>query len=333
MKNILKQIALLVFAAVLCGCASRTYYAPQKDEVNGKRTQDYKISSSIIQTTRDGATLDNGQFITKSGEVSFYQLPKNSYFLNDSNGYYLASEPNALLILEKSTSQIERVALPQRPISASVNGNLIATLLSNNTILIFDLLNKTEKYRLDGSAAASNNTLIANPYFLSDIIIVPTLDGKLVIVDSTSMKMVRNIVVNSDNQFNNVIFLQTIDTRMVAATPKRVISVSPSVINTMDTSVKDILFLGKKIIIFTAEGEIVMTDEDLNKIKSVKFPFARFSAPNAVGTISVLEKGGYMIIMDDELENRRILSTQSVDEPSFAAGGKTFVGNRVYNIR
>ncbi|MDE5602683.1 MAG: hypothetical protein K2I71_02025, partial [Helicobacter sp.] len=189
-------------------------------------------------------------------------------------------------------------------------------------------------YKLENPPAPTNDTLIASPYFLGDIIILPTLDGKLAIVDKTNMKMVRNIVVNGDKHFNNVIFLEAIDNRMVAATPKRIISVSPSVINTFDANIKDILFVGDRIFLFTSEGEVILTDRDLNEIKRIKFPFAHFAGANHGQKISILETRGYMINIEDNLSNYEIVKIPSkIKNPVFSGTRKTFINDSYFEIK
>ena len=148
------------------------------------------------------------------------------------------------------------------------------------------------------------------------------------------MQLVRNIVVNGDRYFNNVIFLEAIGNRMVAATPKRIISVSPNVINTFDANIKDILFFEDRIFIFSNEGEVILTDRDLNEMQRTKFPFAHFSATNHGREIVVLETQGYMISLDDSLQTSTIRRLpRAITEPTFSAYGKIFIGNKFINIQ
>lgn len=329
----------LVFCGIigvlaLSGCGSKYYFEPKEDTIEGKVSYSGKIPSSIRTIVRNGATLKNGQFITKNGEIPNIFLKKDAQYLNESEEYYIAQLNKSLVLINKTNKQETIIALEGIPISASINDKLIAIVFDTNTIAIYDLDNMQIVYRQENVPAPANNTLIASPYFLTDIVVIPTLDGKLIIVDKTSMRLVRNIVVNGDKFFNNVIFLDAIGNRMVAATPKRIISVSPNVINTFDSNIKDILFFEDRIFIFSNEGEIILTDRDLNEMRRMKFPFAHFSATNHGQNIVVLETQGYMILVDDNLQTSTIKKLpNAISTPTFSASDKIFINDTFFNIQ
>ncbi|PZT48032.1 hypothetical protein B6S12_06090 [Helicobacter valdiviensis] len=331
----MKQIAgILFFILFLSGCGSKYYYEPKEEDLKGSTSYTNSIPSSIIAISRDGATLKNGNFITKNGEVIDFTLPKNARYLNESESYYLAtSNTKELILINKQTKDTIYLNFEANPISASMENNLIAMIFDDNSLQIFDFDTKKTLYKLSNPSAPTNNTLIASPYFLGDIIVMPTLDGKLVIIDKPSMRMIRNIVVNGEKHFNNVIFLDAIGNRMVAATPKRVISVSPSVINTFEVNLKDILFFEDRIFLFSSEGEVILTDVDLNEIKRLKFPFAHFSAPNHGRKINVLETQGYFLSIEDDLSGYEVFEIPSkIKEPAFSAGEKIFVDDSYLDL-
>lgn len=328
-------IGCCLLAVFLVGCGSKFYFNPKKEEVKGSASYTSKINSPIVFITRNGATLKNGQFITKDGEIPEVFLPKNARYLNESEDYYLATNNlKELLLIDKETKEISYLQFDFSPVSVSMEDNLIALVFDNNTLSIFDTQSNKNLYKLENPPAPTNDTLIASPYFLGDIIVLPTLDGKLAIIDKNNMKMVRNIVVNGDKYFNNVIFLEAIDNRMVAATPKRVISVSPSVINTFEANIKDVLFVGDRIFLFTSEGEIILTDRDLNETKRIKFPFAHFTGASHGRKISILETRGYMINVEDDLSDYEVVGIPSkIKKPVFSATNKIFVNDSYFQIK
>ena len=335
MKN--KILFASLFSAsllFLSGCGSKFYFEPKSDEIKGKISYNGSIPASIASITRDGATLKNGQFITKSAEIPALKLPKKAVFLNQSEEYYIATKNDfKILLINKNTQESKEIDLKLNPIAASVDKNLLAFISDSNTLAIYDLQADRFVFKHESNPSPTNNTLIASPYFLNDIVVLPSLDGKLVVVDKGRMQIIRNIVVNGEKYFNNVIFLDAIQTRMVAATPKRIISVSPSVISTFDANIKDILFFEDRIFLFTSEGEVILTDADLNEKKRKKFPFAHFSAANHGKEIVILETRGYMITFDENLENDRILLLpDNITEPTFSALEKIFVDNKVFNL-
>ncbi len=330
---ILSAFSIIALSFIFSGCGSKYYFEPKEEEIKGKVSFNDSIPSPIISIVRDGATLKNGQFITKYSEIPNVYLPQDTQYLNQTEDYYLAGTYRSLLLIDKQTNEQISIAFDNTPISASMNGPLIAVIFDNNTFVLYDLNRGQITYKQDSTLAPTNNTLIAAPYFLSDIVIVPTLDGKLVIVDRNNMQMIRNIVVNGDKYFNNVIFLEAIGNRMVAATPKRIISVSPSVINTFNANIKDVLFFEDRIFIFTSEGEVILTDQDLNEKRRVKFPFAHFTAANHGRNIVILETQGYLIALDDELQNSAIFALPNeIDEPTFSSMRKIFIGNKILKV-
>ena len=336
MKNNL--ITLTFFMALLLfvsGCGSKYYFEPKEDEISGKVSYNGSIPSSIASITRDGATLNNGQFITKNAEIPDIKLPKNTNYLNQSDEYYIATNNDfKILLIHKQTQEQREIDLKLNPVAASLDKNLLAFISDSNILAIYDIDTNQFTFKQENTPSPTNNALIASPYFLNDIVILPSLDGKLVIVDKARMQIIRNIVVNGEKYFNNVIFLDAIQTRMVAATPKRIISVSPSVINTFDANIKDILFFEDRIFLFTSEGEVILTDSDLNEIKRKKFPFAHFSAANHGKNIVILETRGYMITFDENLENDKILLLPNdISKPTFSAVNKIFVDNKILDLR
>ena len=337
-NNSIKHQILFVFCLtallfISSGCGSKYYFEPKEDEIKGAVSFSGSIPSPIVSIVRDGATLKNGQFITKYSEIPNVFLPQDTRYLNQTEDYYLAGAYQTLLLIDKETNTQTSIAFDNTPISASMNGQLIAVIFDNNTFVLYDLNRGQITYKQDSALAPTSNTLIAAPYFLSDIVIVPTLDGKLVIVDRNNMQMIRNIVVNGDKYFNNVIFLEAIGNRMVAATPKRIISVSPSVISTFNANVKDILFFEDRIFIFTSEGEVILTDKDLNEKRRVKFPFAHFTAANHGRNIVILETQGYLITLDDTLQNSAVFTLpDTIDEPTFSGMREIFIGNKILKV-
>lgn len=324
----------IVGILILSGCGSKYYFKPDKKEVQETVLYDGLAPAWISSVVRNGATLMNGQFITKNAEIPDIRLNRGSQYLNETEEYYIVQYKKSLALIHKETRDEIIIELESIPVSASLDGNLVAIIFDTNTIAVYDLKSDRVVYRQDNVPAPANNTLVAAPYFLADIIVIPTLDGKLIVIDKNTMQLVRNIVVNGDRYFNNVIFLEAIGNRMVAATPKRIISVSPNVINTFDANIKDILFFEDRIFIFSNEGEVILTDRDLNEMQRTKFPFAHFSATNHGREIVVLETQGYMISLDDSLQTSTIRRLpRAVTEPTFSAYGKIFIGNKFINIQ
>ena len=103
----MKQIYLLSFLTLLFifqGCSSKQYYEPQDTKSMDIEVED--IDSDIIDYNSDGATLENGKFISKDG-ISAIVLDENYKFLNNSNGTILSADDNgSMSINTKETNEL-----------------------------------------------------------------------------------------------------------------------------------------------------------------------------------------------------------------------------------
>lgn len=320
-------IAVLLFG----GCGSKKYFEPEK--VAGVVKFDGRLPSPIVSANREGAMLQNGQFITKNG-IQEFKLPKGYTFLNDSERYYLAvDEAGALGLFPKSGGEPKKLQFDFRPLSAQMEGDMLALVLSDNTLLLHHLPSQKNLFSQKGESAVAVNALVAAPFFLKDLVLYPTLDGKLVVVDKESYKSIRNIVVNSDPYFNNVIFLDVLNNRLVAATPKRIISVSPEVINTYSANIRDVIFVRDRIYLLTTEGQIILADQDLNVMRTKKFPFAHFSGALHGKYIYAVETQGYFIAVDVDLLDSNVYEIPSeIDRPVFAKENRIYFDDRYFEL-
>lgn len=324
---------VFLLALLLSGCGSKRHFEPE--ELRGKVHFSGKIGSSILSTQREGAMLKDGRFITRDG-IQNFTLPKGFSFLNDSERYYLAvNELGTLGLFPKNgNAGALELKFAAKPLSARIEGDLLALVLADNSLVLYQISTQKELFLEQGDHAVALNTLIASPLFLNDLILFPTLDGKLVIVDRENRKIVRNIIVHSDlgdSYFNNVIFLDVLSNRLVAATSKRIISVSPEAINVYEANIRDVLFLRERIYILTTEGQVILTDENLNVLRSLKFPFAHFSGVLHGKQIYALEKRGYLVVLDVDLLGSSVYKMPSdIDTPVFSGGERFYIDNRYF---
>ena len=79
MKKVnLATLGILV-ALVFGGCSSKSYFQPSK--IDGKVDFDTKVSSALAVVNAEGATMENGQFVTKDG-IGKFSLPKGFTFFS-----------------------------------------------------------------------------------------------------------------------------------------------------------------------------------------------------------------------------------------------------------
>lgn len=296
MKYLLLFVSLLF---VFSGCASKEYFEPE-DTVGRYDNTKASLNGEIISMNKDGATLDSGEIITKRG-LSKFKLPEGFNYLNIGDDKIISSNYKDRVLVDKKEIKVDGVV-----VAAAVKDNKLALLYSNNAIELRDL--ETDKILLKEYFNHSyvNDTRIANPYFMSNIILFPTLDGRIIVVSSANSQIVKNIVVDPDGQFNNIIFLNVINDTLVAATANKIISLGDGILNLKDYNVRDIISHGNYIYIATIDGQIIKTDISLNIINRKKYKYAKIYALAYGGSLYALESQGYLINISDDFKEDNI---------------------------
>jgi len=328
----LKYLLLLLAILILSGCGTkRQSFEPTS--LAGSIDYDGSLPSSIVDVVRSGATLENGQIITKDGLLNV-KVPVGYTFLNSWNDRYIASSRcSDLVILDKNSKVTYEKKFDSIVASASLKDDLLAVVLSNNDSILIDI--KTDKilYKKSGDKVYAHDSKIAAPYFLTSLVIFPTLDGKLLIVDSKNYKLLRDVVVKSEKFFSNIIYLDVIGDRLVAATKQRVVSINPKSMAFLDKDVKDVIILKNRVLVFTKDGKVILTDADLKVLKSKKFKFAAFVGAIHGEFIYVVERGGFLIATDLDLISTNIYELpDAVKSFVFTSNDKLFYKNHYFKL-
>ncbi|AFL67949.1 hypothetical protein [Sulfurospirillum barnesii] len=324
--------SLLTLLLVVSGCGTkRQYFEPES--VSGKLSYDGSLPASIMDAGRDGATLENGQVLTSKG-LSSVTLPKEYVFLGENNGRYIASSQcGALLVMDAHQKVLFKKECGTAVASASLKGNLLAMVLGSNELLLVDMSDGKELMHLTQDNVFALDSRIAAPYFLGDLIIFPTLDGKLLIVDEQSRKPIRDVVVSNEKFFGNIIYLQVLGDRLVAATKSKVVSISPKSINFLEAEVRDVIVLKNRIFVFTKDGKVMLTDADLKVLKDRKFTFATFAGTIHGDFIYMIEKGGYVIATDIDLVSTNVYKLpDAIESNLFTTEDTLYYKNRFFKL-
>ena len=327
-KYLMPVLALLILSG--CGTKRQNF---EPTALSGEIDYDGSLPSSIVDVVRSGATLENGQIITKNGLLDL-KIPKGFTFLNDFNEKYIASSKcSDLIIVDKSGKTLYEKKFDSLVASASLKGDMLAVVLGNNSSLLLDIKSDKILYKDSGDKVYAHDSKIAAPYFLDSLVIFPTLDGKLLIVDINSKKLLRDVVVKSEKFFSNVIYLDVLGDRLVAATKQRVVSINPKSMAFLDEDVKDVIILKDRVLVFTKDGRIILTDADLKIIKTKKFKFAAF-----VGTIHgefvyIIERGGFLIATDLSLVSSNIYELpDEIESFVFTTDNKLFYKDNYFKL-
>ncbi|MCK5111481.1 MAG: hypothetical protein KAQ94_08160 [Arcobacteraceae bacterium] len=310
-------LSIILAVYIFTGCSSKQYFEPEETyDFDYSSTQ---ISSEIATLNKDGATLEDFRIINKDG-VSTYSLPEGYSFLNKVNSSVIASDKTGNLLINKKI-----INLGQNVVAASIKENLAALILSNNSIVLYDLT--TQKFKLKEKLASSllNDTKIANPIFLDDIAIFPTLNGKVILVSIDTNKIIKTINVDPSGQINNVIFLQVINDAMVVATPNKVLSIADNSFSIRDYEINDIISAANNLYLSTLDGKIIKLNLQLEEIVSRKFKFAKIYSLGFGTSLYALESQGYLINLGSDF------STTKVYDFDFDETSKTIaIGDTLY---
>jgi len=328
----LKYILPFLVLLVLTGCGTkRQNFEPTS--LAGEVEYDGSLPSTMIDVVRGGATLENGQIITKNGLLDV-KVPKGYIFLGNYKERYIAStQCGDLVVIDKNSKVLYEKKFGSIVASASLKDNLLAVVLGNNRVLLIDIKTDKTLYENRGDKVYAQDSKIAAPYFLTSLLIFPTLDGKLLIVDMKTNKLLRDVVVKSERFFSNIIYLDVLGDRLVAATKQRVVSINPKSMAFLDEEVKDVIILKDRVLVFTKDGRVILTDADLKVLKSKKFKFAAF-----VGTIHgefvyIIERGGYMIATDLNLISSNVYELpDEIESFVFTTDDKLFYKDNYFKL-
>jgi len=332
MKKLL-LITLATVALVLSGCSSKQYFEPEQTYSASSASSSY--GSTIVDLSRDGATLKNGQYIGKQG-VSRLTLGEGYRFLSESSAYVLAGNNEGILkIIDKSTGEpIRAVSLHVPIVSAAIQQGVIAYVLNNNTFGIYQIKNNRKLIENRSERTYAIDTRAASPMFIDSLVVMPMLDGKLIILNSAGdVENAKVIYISSEKVFNNVVYLSRMGNTMVAATPNRLISLGSDGQNEYRANISEVSVSNGAIYLFTKEGKVVKLDSALNPLAEKKFKYAHFSASAAFGgRVFALDQQGSLIVLSADLNKHKIYDLGAVDTPAFITGTKLYKDGKVIEL-
>lgn len=319
------SLTLLVFAALLfSGCSSKKYFEPEQTFSASSASTSY--GGSITDLSRDGATLQNGQYIGKSG-VNAIDLGEGYRFINENNTYVLAgNNEGTLKVIDKKTKETVRaVSLKIPVVSASIKNGFIAYILNNNSFGIYQMENNAKVVESRSETTMAIDTRAANPIFIDNLIVMPMLDGKLIIVSIADSDNAKVVYISNEKAFNNIIYLDRKENTLISATPKKLLTLGDGGQREYRENISEVAYDNGMVYLFTKEGEIVALNSELEKVGELKFKFAHYAVGTAFnGRVFALDQGGSLIVMNSALSKHRIYDVGEVEEPAFIVGSKLY---------
>ncbi|MCX2682449.1 hypothetical protein OQH60_00960 [Campylobacter sp. MIT 21-1685] len=330
----MKQVLLCLFCLfffIACG-TKRQYFQPS--QVDGVLKHSKNLQAKIVDWNLVSAKLSNGKALVKDGIIDELKLEKNFILLNYQNGeLILADNDGNLKIVDSFSNEVYSSNFSAAVLSVAVDGDDLALVLADNSIVLVNRNSGIQFSRTLAQAVGQDNRM-ASPLFLDNIIVYPTLDGKLVIISRVDFKIVKDVIVSAESFFNNIIHLSAINDTLIVATAKKIIVVNPLKTFYLETDIKDVLVAPDSIFILQKDGVIIKTDLDLQKIAQQKFEFALFTKASIFQShLYVLEKTGYLIKTDFNLQNIQIFKLQdAVDKMSFMGNGALYYGEKILDL-
>ncbi len=331
----MKKISLVVLslaALFFSGCTSKQYFEPK--ETFSASSVSHSFGSSIVDLSRDGATLKNGQYIGKQG-ISGIEMGEDYRYLSESASYALAANSEGVLkVIDKNTKETVRaIALHVPVVSAGIQNDIITYVLNNNTFGIYEISNNKKIFESRSEETFAIDTRAATPMFIDNLAVMPMLDGKLIIVNPADPENAKVVYISSAKAFNNVMYLSRMDNTMVSATPKTLITLDTEGKNEHRANISEVSIDKGYIYLFTKEGEIKKFNTNLEEIAHNKFKFAHFSASAAFdGKVYALDQQGSLIVLSNDLKKYKIYDLGSVKDPAFITGKKLYKDGDVVEL-
>ncbi|MBD3809189.1 MAG: PQQ-binding-like beta-propeller repeat protein [Sulfuricurvum sp.] len=318
---------------LLSGCSHKEVYKPEN--VKGEWRNAGHLSASIVQSTSSAALLENGIVLSKEGEKKI-KIPQEYRLLNADENWVISESPEGNLVLFPSDGTEGKITLELKRgvAAASVQNDTVAVLFANNEMALYSLESKKLLFKESGNAPIAVDARIANPYFLKELVLFLTLDGKIVIVNSETKQVLRSVVVSSAEYFNNITYLNVIDNHLVASTGTGVLALSQKE-SREKYEIRNIAYTSEGIWLTTKQGEIIALSPTLQFKAKKKFPFAHFVGLSVQSDrVYALEQEGYMIALTKNLLSYDIYDVDmDSDNKIFVGDGRFYFDDHYINIK
>lgn len=285
---------------------------------------------SIKNISSDAALVEDKRVFLQ-GKLLDVAVQDGYRLLGVSGEWVISSNVEGSLTLQsiQDSKKIQTFNLKRTVATASVKEDLLAVLFANNEMAIYSIADKSLILKEQGDAPIVINSKIVKPYFKEDLVIFATLDGKVVIINSKTKKKLRTVIVSSEEHFNNIIYLDFIDNKIVAATGHKILSLAQKEIR-LAYDIRGVVSDEKTIFVATKQGEIISLTPELTQNAKLKFPFAHFLGMIAgKDNLYVLEKEGYIIEISKDLSKHAVYEAD-IEEGYVFIDAKTFFINDEY---
>jgi len=262
-KQFLNLFLIGLVSFLLSGC-SRDYFEPNPKTISKPIYLTHTLPSHIEYFNQTTGTLKNGMVIP-SNKI----LPKG--FVAISNN--LSKKGNILKIDNKN------IKFNSLIVTASKKDNLIGIIFGDNHFELYDLNKNKTIFSQSLGQSLANMKFITKPYFYKDLLLIPSLNGKVYIYDLKQNKMLKDILVSQKDYFNNIIFLSVKDDTLIIGSRDNLMLITPTLTTTKSYNIKHILVDDSGIYVFTIEGDIKKLNFVGKELKSQTLKYANIIFP------------------------------------------------------
>ncbi|WP_229860151.1 PQQ-like beta-propeller repeat protein [Candidatus Sulfurimonas baltica] len=322
--KLLSLILITTTAIFFNACSSKEVYEPKNVVDSWAKAGSSDVT---IENIASDSALVQERKVLVEGKVLNIKISDNYKLLGYSDGWVISSNIDGNLTMQsvENSAKVESFDLKKTIATASVKDDVLAVLFIDNEIALYSISTKSILLKEQGDTAVVVNSKIVKPYFKDDLILFSTLDGKVVIINSTLKKKLRTIIVSSENYFNNIIYFNLVDNKIIAATGHKILSFSNKEIRAK-YDIRSVVDDGKTIFLNTKQGEVVALTPELKENAKVKFPFAHFLGMIVTSDkLYVLEKEGYLIEMSKDLLEYKVYDVD-VDD------GYIFIDDKIFYV-
>jgi len=330
MKQIVYMM-LVVSMLFISGCSDKEVFKPTQSIV-GDWPYQHDLNSSIVSSSSNGAILQNGQILYQNKIINTDINYHNQRLLHVQKKWIILSTVNGKLTLIRRSDLSKKIVfhLKKTIAAVTVHKSLIAVLFASDNIALYSLKDKQIVFQSPGNAPVAVDQRIVNPYFLNNLVIFPTLDGSLTIVNSTTKRIVKSIIVSSKQYFNNVIDFEVAGNNLISASGYKVLSVEQGT-KRASFDVRDIKYFKGTIYVATKSGDVYALTKSLQIKSKISFPFAHFLGMIVTKKrVYLLLRQGYLISLNKDFKSYKIYDADIDKDGLVYVGRNAFYVNGQY---
>ena len=325
---------ILVFSITLfTACSTKKVYEPKL--VTGDWQEYGESNETISDVASNVALLQSGKILSKNSLLNIEKIEESFRVLSLSDGWIISSNIDGNLTLDyvDDNSMQEKFELKKTIAAASIKDNILAVLFADNEMALYSISTKELIFKERGNSQKVIDSRVVNPYFMNELVLFSTLDGKVIIINSKLKKRLRTVIVSSEDNFNNIIYFNIIDNKIVAVTANKILSMGEKEIR-VKYEIRNVIDLDNAIFITTKQGEVISLTPDLQLKAKIKFPFAHFLGMiHNNDKLYLLEKDGYLIEMSKDLSDYKVYEVDIEDGYIFVTDKKFYIDDEYISTK